>query len=115
MTTSERVQAFELRCRGFTWEAIGAALHYDGRTVAQDLWRVMRKPPHVPPVIYPLILDHVQRKHRGSINAFASALGVAPARLRAVLIRGEMPDEALRKKICGAVGAPEKEVFTRGT
>lgn len=112
MTQAEREYAFRLRCRGYTWEQIGAALHYDGHSVAQDLWRMMRRPPYVPPIRYPRIAAYVSEHTRGSINAFASALRVSPSRLRAVLIRGEEPGEALCSKLCAALHALPEEVFS---
>lgn len=113
MTFDDRKTAFEMRCRGKTWEEIGAAMHYDASSVRKDIESVVEQGPRISPIIYPAIRKYVLENCKGSTEAFARSIGASPSRMREVLHQGRTPRYDLLQKILKKTGLTEEEAFHR--
>lgn len=111
MTRDERIRAFSLRCDGLTWEEIGAAMSYDGQSVAKDLRSVLEKSPRIPDVRSPAIKAYLLQECGGSLSALAARMGVSPYRLRRVLVYGDRPSQRLLAQLLAVTGLSESEAF----
>lgn len=112
MNNEDRKKAFAMRLNGATYEEIAEALHYDPGTVARDLKLVLERKARQPKIMYPAILDYVQRHCSGSIEVFARRMGVSPHRLRLVLVHGAMPSEHMLTKVSEQMGMKREEAFS---
>lgn len=111
MNKADRVRAFSMRCDGMTWEEIGRTMNYDGQSVAKDLRSVLEKRPHIPDVRSPAVKEVLLRECSGSLSVLAARMEVSPYRLRRVLVYGDTPSAAMRKKLLDATGLSESEAF----
>ena len=99
MTNYERLEAFRLRMEGYTYEQIGAKLHYSARNVQKDLQSVVEKTAVNPNIIYPKLEEIIRTQCGGSINAFARVLQISPTELYKFLIHGATPSKRLLERI----------------
>lgn len=114
MTRAERIQAFELRLDGKTWEAIGQALGYDGSSVCRDLRLCISAPRRPPQIIYPALLSLCVQQFDGSILQMSRALGLSDSALRKCLFGKSRPTARVIDAIRNQFGLTYEAAFSKG-
>ena len=112
MTKDERIQAFEMRISGMSWEEIGLAVGYTPGGVRADLIRCVRDVFRTPNVVYPAIKKYIQREYGGSLLAFASAMGIPRTTAYRVLRSKIPPKSDVIEKILKGTGMTYETAFS---
>lgn len=82
MTNTQKMQAFEMRINGYTWDEIGEKLGYAGSSVRDGLTSCIRGATRKPACcIYPNLQKYIAENYSGSIPEFSEACGIGYAAL----------------------------------
>lgn len=113
MTRQDRLRAFEMRLDGMSWDAIGSAIGYDGKSVSADILACIKNAPRQPHIIFPALRECVVKNFGGSVRQLSDATGISRNTLYDVFTGKRLPSTATVNAILNTTGLSYEEAFRR--